>query len=332
MDKIMIVSLAVLACLCFSAPPAWAESPWDVSGTPWQDDPFPPAQASQRQSRPSRSWGGQNRVRWVRVQEGRIPAQALEGGRDKGQPIYVCRAQYQNGTHIGKVVNRRCNIGWGGREVVLNTFDVLVERRRARWVSSGQNLPRGAVLAGRSPAGDLYVCRGSYRDGTHIGKLFKGKCNIGWGGKEVTLDEYQVLSAPRARWLRAQSGQIPAGAVRGGNEGNAEMYVCRGYYKDGEHPGKTWRGHCNIGWGGQEIELNDYDVLVQQGGLTWLSQDQARNRRCVAGGQEGQETQCVCRADFRGGLHPGKTWRGRCNIGWGGQEFPVSTYEVLVTN
>jgi hypothetical protein len=332
MNKWLYFSIAVFTCFCLCAPVALAESPWDVSGDPWKDDPFPPGQRGKWQDRRAKPWRGQNKVRWVAVRNGQIPSNAFEGGRADGQPLYICRTQYQNGTHVGKVVNRRCNIGWGGREIVVNHFQVLVERRRAHWVRTGQNLPRGAVLAGRSPSGDLYVCRVRHENGTHIGKLFNGRCNIGWGGKELSLDNYEVLSAPRARWLKAQSGGLPVGAVGGGNVDNTEMYVCRGYYKDGEHPGKTWQGRCNIGWGGQEVSLNDYDVLVQAGGLTWLPQDQVGNRRCVRGGHVGQENQCVCRANFRGGLHPGKTWRGRCNIGWGGQEFPVSTYDVLVTN
>ena len=319
MNKGTHITLVVLACLCWLCPAAWAESPWDVSGDPWQ-------------GRPDSVLRNQDRIHWVRAHDGRIPDNAVEGGRDQGNTLYICRAGYQDGTHIGKVVNRKCNIGWGGREVVLDDFAVLVQGGRVRWVGPGQRLPRGAVFAGRCPDGDMYVCRGGYRGGTHLGKLFKGKCNIGYGGKEVVLDNYQVLIAPKARWMRAPSGQIPAGAIGGGHDGNAGMYVCRGYYKDGEHPGKTWKGRCNIGWGGREVELNNYDVLVQPGGLAWLPKDQAANRRCVRGGQEGMESQCVCRGGFRGGLHPGKTWRGNCNIGYGGKEYPLSNYEVLVAN
>jgi len=332
MSKVLVTAFAICACLVFSVSLSLAASPWDSNGGVRQQDPFSSSPSKPWQNRQAKPWRGKNSLRWVAVQNGRIPSNAVEGGQDKGQAIYICRAQYQDGIHIGKVVNRRCNVGWGGREAVLNDFQVLVGRIRSHWVRTGQRLPRGAVFAGRCPEGDLYVCRGTYKNGMHIGKFYKGKCNVGWGGKEVILDDFELLSAPGSRWLKAQPGQVPAGAVGGGNDNNAEMYVCRGYYKDGEHPGKLWRGRCNIGWGGQEVGLNDYDVLVQPGGLTWLPHDQLGNRRCVGGGQVGQETQCVCRANFRGGLHPGKTWRGRCNIGWGGQEFPLSTYEVLVAN
>jgi len=339
MKKALFILLAASVCIGIAAPAAWAESPWSsINENPWQDQPpqpAPPTSLRPWQGRPGPgggAGGGSSSYHWVAVREGRIPSHAMQGGQDKGVPIYICRASYENGTHVGKVVNRRCNIGWGGREVVLNDYAVLVERSGLRWVGHGQGNPRGAVLAGRVSGGDLYVCRGSHGGGTHIGKAFNGKCNIGWGGQEVALSDYQILVAPGSRWLRAQPGQIPAGAVGGGHINNTEMYVCRGYHKDGEHPGKTWQGRCNIGWGGQEVALSNYDVLVKPGGLAWLPADQARNRRCLRSGRVGQETQCVCRADFRGGVHPGKTWRGRCNIGWGGQEFPLNNYEVLVTD
>jgi len=332
MKRGMSILLALTVCLGFAAMPAWAESPWStVNESPWQKNaapPPPPTLVKPWQGRP----GGAAPYSWVTVREGRIPASAVQGGQDQGAPIYICRAQYQNGIHAGKVVNRRCNFGWGGREVVLNDYQVLVERQGVRWVAQGQGVPRGAVLAGRVPGGDLYVCRASHGGGTHIGKLFNGKCNIGWGGQEVSLGVYQVLIAPGSRWLRVPPGQIPAGAVGGGLADNTEMYVCRGFYNDGQHPGKTWQGRCNIGWGGQEVALTHYDVLVKPNGLSWLPAGQAANRRCLTAGQAGQETQCVCRANFRGGVHPGKTWHGRCNIGWGGQEFPLGDYEVLVTD
>jgi hypothetical protein len=36
----------------------------------------------------------------------------------------------------------------------------------------------------------------------------------------------------------------------------------------------------------------------------------------------------VCRANYNGGVHPGKWIAGRCNISYGGNEYPISNYEV----
>lgn len=70
-----------------------------------------------------------NNYRWQRVYPGAIPANAVRGGYENGHPLYICRAHYLNGAHPGKVVGNSCNIGYAGREIVLNDYKVLVYGR-----------------------------------------------------------------------------------------------------------------------------------------------------------------------------------------------------------
>jgi len=66
-------------------------------------------------------------VEW-RSWHGRLPTNAVKGGVDQNGkvPLYICRAHHINGVHPGKLLNGKCNIGWGGSEVVLHRFEVLV--------------------------------------------------------------------------------------------------------------------------------------------------------------------------------------------------------------
>ena len=60
-------------------------------------------------------------------------------------------------------------------------------------------------------------------------------------------------------------GPIPKNAIGLGVEGDGKMlYVCRAPYKGGWHPGKIRAGFkgCNIGYGGREVTVGTYDVLV----------------------------------------------------------------------
>jgi len=61
---------------------------------------------------------------------GRLPRNAIQGGVDANGsvPLYICRARHINGVHPGKLLNRECHIGWGGKEVILRQFEVLVWR------------------------------------------------------------------------------------------------------------------------------------------------------------------------------------------------------------
>lgn len=66
-------------------------------------------------------------VEWKRW-AGRLPQNAIVGGIDHEQreQLYICRAYYTNGVHPGKILGKKCNIGWGTREIVLDQFEVLV--------------------------------------------------------------------------------------------------------------------------------------------------------------------------------------------------------------
>jgi len=63
---------------------------------------------------------------------------------------------------------------------------------------------------------------------------------------------------------RAWNGRLPAGAIRGGvdDNGRIPLFICRAHYRNGIHPGKLREGRCNIGWGGEEIVLRRFEVLV----------------------------------------------------------------------
>ncbi len=58
--------------------------------------------------------------------EGSIPGNAVEVGVAWDRPVYVCRGQHEGGTLPGKLMGTTCSIGVGGKEVVLDRFEVLV--------------------------------------------------------------------------------------------------------------------------------------------------------------------------------------------------------------
>ncbi|VVC76753.1 hypothetical protein AQUSIP_20790 [Aquicella siphonis] len=139
--------------------------------------------------------------------------------------------------------------------------------RGPEWVGmySGLPLPSHAVVGGGQsfPPASLFVCRGNYRGGVHPGKLYKGRCNIGWGGNEIVLSHYEVLTSRRPlTWVSASFGRIPAGAIQGGYQHDGPLFVCQADYHGGTHIGKVVGQNCNFGWGGREITIPYYNVLV----------------------------------------------------------------------
>ena len=119
-----------------------------------------------------------------------------------GTRLYVCRAKMSDGgTHPGKAFSGVCNIGWGGvekslssgYELLVNTKPELAQYLPQTWVNP--STPANATFQGGAINNiPLRVCRAAYTGGWHLGKEWAGKCNIGYGGKEVAEGVYQVLS------------------------------------------------------------------------------------------------------------------------------------------
>jgi hypothetical protein len=138
----------------------------------------------------------------------------------------------------------------------------------ATWVyASGGHIPDGAIQHGHEADGKpLYVARAHYSGGLHPGKVRGefGAANIPYGGAEVKVYEYEVLVGPGV-WSGAENGVLPVNAIKCGHEKNGEsLFVARGWLNDGLHPGKFRPafGGANIPWGGREVKVNPYDVLV----------------------------------------------------------------------
>jgi hypothetical protein len=137
--------------------------------------------------------------------------------------------------------------------------------------TSGGNIPATAVAAGKEANGQaLFLCRAKYGpdNGVHPGKTSRvlNGCNIGWGGREVAVAQYEVaVSVPAgATWQPTTGANIPATAIIGGQEAAGVLAICRANHQGGVHPGKTSRvlNGCNIGWGGREVAISQYEVLV----------------------------------------------------------------------
>lgn len=129
-------------------------------------------------------------------------------------------------------------------------------------------------------------------------------------------------------WVNSGTGQpLPRNLLIGGDNGDGRvLYICRGQHRGGWHTGKLLAGMCNFGWGGAEIVSRQYQVLTGYG--VWRRPVGDLGSAYIGGGS-GSDRYRICRAAFRGGVHPGKVVAGRCNIGWGGREVVIDAYEAL---
>lgn len=135
---------------------------------------------------------------WVPASNGQVPPNALEGGVDGSEQIYVARAKYEGALIPGKLVpSHGCvYIPWGGAENPVAEYEVLCGAS-GTWVPvSGDAMPPNALPAGESETGEpLFLGRASHDGTITVGKVqaSHGVCYIPYGGEELAYSDYEVF-------------------------------------------------------------------------------------------------------------------------------------------
>lgn len=137
---------------------------------------------------------------WVMCYEDRIPYNAVPGGEDSGETIYIGRAVHNGEVIPGKVVpsHRCCYVASAGAEHSHREYQALIsDGTQFAWVpSSGGALPSGAVQGGMCTSGEPLFIGRTYHEGTlTIGKVHPSRqcLSIPYGGEEHCYSDYEVL-------------------------------------------------------------------------------------------------------------------------------------------
>jgi hypothetical protein len=157
----------------------------------------------------------------------------------------------------------------------------------------------------------------------------------------AVLNNPAAAAEPLVLWQAAANGQIPPNAIPGGQEQGKPLAICAAPYKDGRHPGKVVGKTCNFGYGGAEIKSEKFDILLGNSALLaqnplfvrWVpAQNGQVPPGAFLGAQEPGRVLPICRANYQGGVQPGKLVVRNCNVAFNGKEVLIAQYEVLVVS
>ncbi|XP_053965072.1 uncharacterized protein LOC128867668 isoform X2 [Anastrepha ludens] len=194
-------------------------------------------------------WGGQEITKshyeilvgqgyaWVPCYGGSVPPNAVRTGTTRmGEPLYVGRGHHANSLTVGKIhPSHGClYIPFGGHEVRIGTYEVLIKQTTDQWVPATPNYaPPNAVAAGydtdRAP---IYVARAMHE-----------------GYKWVHSSAYASL---------------PPNAVEGGNDFDGDtIYVGRTFHNGDTLVAKIVpkKQIAFISWRGEAIPKDHFEVL-----------------------------------------------------------------------
>ncbi|WP_396434641.1 DM9 repeat-containing protein [Limnohabitans sp.] len=215
------------------------------------------------------------------------------------------------------------------------------------WVETkGDAIPATAVAAGNEANGEkLFMCRMTNaappeRRTLQPGKTRRGfgACNFHQDGFEFGSYVYEVAVAlpAGAKWQRTEASNIPPTAIVAGQSGitvsiprNIPLYFCRANYRGGVHIGNTRPGFngCGFGWGGRQISIRNYEILVAPVGtfmgcqqmsntlgthheITWGNANPAQQQQWAANG-------CTTKPQFMGCQQMSDTLGTNAGITWG---------------
>lgn len=141
-----------------------------------------------------------------------------------------------------------------------------------------------------------------------------------------------LFSNAQLEWKTYNSSLTMKGVVGGHESDGSLTYVCRAEYQSGLHPGRIVDGQCIIGWGGDEVSFDNFEILIENDAdIEWVSWDGYAPSNAFVGGSEYGNDLLVCQVDYKGGIYHGKVVNGNCNFGLKGVEVVVeSGFRVLI--
>jgi hypothetical protein len=215
-------------------------------------------------------------VTWREAQGADAPPESLVAGYEQVEPepgklttnrLYPCRTLFQGGMHLGqtRAGERGCSVGYGGKQVVVWTYEVLAAAPMLTWaVGTPRSIPDSAIAGGSEKGEAFYVCRAASVAGVHPGKVKRSSlgCSIVSQGGEAVVDRFEVLVP---RWVPANGGSVPVGALPSGREYGAIQFICRARSRNTVQVGKVNEAlnGCHVGMDGREVVFKDYEVMGQ---------------------------------------------------------------------
>ena len=208
-----------------------------------------------------------------------------------------------------------------------------------KWIACGNGaIPSLAVVGGHDSDGDtIYIGRAEY-SGDHLpAKVIpnKGKAYVCYGGQEIEVDGYEVLSGLHYEWQPSSNGAVPHAAVKVGRAADGDfLYAGRGHYEGSLTIGKVHPSHgcLYIPYGEDEVKLTEYEVLVQPD--KWVDATAgSMPEGALEGGTDADGDMIYVGRIFRDGdLMPAKVIpaKGGAYVAYDSEEHKYDSFQVLV--
>jgi len=199
-----------------------------------------------------------------------------------------------------------------------------------------------ALQGGKDSDGSLiYVGRALHSGVKLPAKVIPSKnaCYVSYNGKEILVDNFEVLTHDaRLAWEPQSDGRVAEGAVSSGREGNEELFIGRAPFQGSMTIGKIHPSHrcLYFPYNGKEERATHYEVLVyKKPKAQWqpTTSTSLVPKDAIIGGRDTDGAQIyVGRASHEGDLLPCKVIPSKkvAYVAYNGSEITKHNYEILV--
>ncbi|MEM7180071.1 MAG: DM9 repeat-containing protein [Spirochaetota bacterium] len=128
-------------------------------------------------------------ARWIGMEEKLSSGKVLQMG--------ICRGLYNDVVYPGRYSQMKCSIGYDGKEILLEKFEVLMHKNSVRFVKLRNFKSNLAIPAGGELSDISYICISKFRNNWYPGRLQENACRFGYNGDEIksTISVHVLVSS-----------------------------------------------------------------------------------------------------------------------------------------
>lgn len=182
--------------------------------------------------------------KWVDANNNQVPNSAFIAAQNNGTPLYICQANYSNGSGYyggdnnvvdpGIVTDKGCVITYGGQAYLIPEYSVLTSNTSGYWVN-------GELIKSNNSKPPVYTLNLVRMKGDGLGSS-QADNSITASNEPTPL--YNAL------------------AIIGGQENSTNVYICRTKINGQYFIGKVSNNTCYVAAGKYEASWPVYEVLL----------------------------------------------------------------------
>ncbi|MDQ2993706.1 MAG: DUF3421 domain-containing protein [Pseudomonadota bacterium] len=134
-------------------------------------------------------------IQWINY-ENNMPFKELVNANPNTDQlkVHICQSFYaEHGVYPGQLDRQSCVLTYGRRKLTMKHYNALASKTAVFWLPSLKENRHKLILGGMENNRPVYICRGSFKNNTYVGRVVGKNCQIAARNRVVTLRKFDAL-------------------------------------------------------------------------------------------------------------------------------------------